>query len=156
MNGKQKSEAVNDKEDAVKERTLTLIKPECVAEGHIGEVIARLEKAGFKIVAMKMLQFSLPEAEKFYEVHRERPFYRDLTQYMSSGPIVAMVLEKDNCIQEFRQFIGATNPAEAAEGTIRKDFGKNIQMNCVHASDSPENAQREIYFLFADREILSW
>ncbi len=136
------------------ERTLTLIKPECVAEKHIGDVIARIEKAGFAIKAIKMLQLSKREAEKFYEVHKERPFYGELTDYMSSGPIVAMVLEKDNCIADFRTFIGATNPAEAAEGTIRKDFGKSIQFNCVHASDSPENAQREIYFYFSDREIM--
>ena len=136
------------------ERTLTLIKPECVAEKHIGDVIARIEKAGFAIKAMKMLQLSKREAEKFYEVHKERPFYGELTDYMSSGPIVAMVLEKENCIADFRNFIGATNPAEAAEGTIRKDFGKSIQFNCVHASDSPENAQREIYFYFSDREIM--
>jgi len=138
----------------VVERTLTLIKPECVAEKHIGDVIARIEKAGFAIKAIKMLQLSKREAEKFYEVHKERPFYGELTDYMSSGPIVAMVLEKDNCIADFRTFIGATNPAEAAEGTIRKDFGKSIQFNCVHASDSPENAQREIYFYFSDREIM--
>ncbi|NOX37819.1 MAG: nucleoside-diphosphate kinase [Calditrichaeota bacterium] len=136
------------------ERTLTLIKPECVAEKHIGDVISRIEKAGFRIKAIKMLQLSRREAEKFYEVHRERPFYGELTEYMSSGPIVAMVLEKENCIADFRNFIGATNPKEAAEGTIRKEFGKDIQMNCVHASDSPENAVREIYFYFSDREIM--
>jgi len=138
----------------VVERTLTLIKPECVAEKHIGDVIARIEKGGFTIKAMKMLQLTKREAEKFYEVHKERPFYGELTDYMSSGPIVAMVLEKENCIADFRNFIGATNPQEAAEGTIRRDFGKSIQFNCVHASDSPENAKREIYFYFSDREIM--
>ncbi len=136
------------------ERTLTLIKPECVAEKHIGEVIARIEKAGFQVKAIKMLRLSKREAEKFYEVHKERPFYGELTEYMSSGPIVAMVLEKENCVADFRDFIGATNPKDAAQGTIRREFGKNIQMNCVHASDSPENAVREIYFYFSDREIM--
>ncbi len=136
------------------ERTLTLIKPECVAEKHIGEVIARIEKAGFQVKAIKMLRLSKREAEKFYEVHKERPFYGELTEYMSSGPIVALVLEKENCVADFRDFIGATNPKDAAQGTIRREFGKNIQMNCVHASDSPENAVREIYFYFSDREIM--
>ena len=136
------------------ERTLTLIKPECVAEKHIGDVIARIEKAGFQVKAIKMLRLSKREAEKFYEVHKERPFYGELTEYMSSGPIVALVLEKENCVADFRDFIGATNPKDAAQGTIRREFGKNIQMNCVHASDSPENAVREIYFYFSDREIM--
>jgi len=130
----------------VVERTLTLIKPECVAEKHIGDVIARIEKGGFTIKAMKMLQLTRREAEKFYEVHKERPFYGELTEYMSSGPIVAMVLEKENCVADFRNFIGATNPQEAAEGTIRRDFGKSVQLcPCVRF---PRKRQARNLFLF--------
>lgn len=132
------------------ERTLTIIKPECVENKHIGDVIARIEKDGFIIKAMRMLQMSLEEARTFYEVHRERDFYDDLTSYMSSSPVVVMVLEKENCIRAFRDFIGATDPAKAAPKTIRRVFGKNIQKNCVHASDSPENAVREIKFFFPE------
>ncbi len=130
------------------ERTLTIIKPECVENKHIGEIIARIEENGFAITAIKMLQMDREKAKSFYEVHRERDFYDELTSYMSSGPVVVMVLEKEDCIQTFRDFIGATDPSKAAPGTIRRDFGKNIQNNCVHASDSPENAAREIQFFF--------
>ncbi|NIS38214.1 nucleoside-diphosphate kinase, partial [Candidatus Saccharibacteria bacterium] len=105
------------------ERTFTMIKPECVAENHIGDVISRIEKAGFRIKALKLARLSEAEAKVFYAVHKERPFYGELTEYISSGSVVAMVLEKENCIKDFRNFIGATNPDEAAEGTIRKDFG---------------------------------
>jgi nucleoside-diphosphate kinase len=114
------------------------------------DVVARIEKAGFLIKAMKMLHMNLELAKSFYEVHRERDFYDELTQYMSGGPVVVMVLEKQNCIQDFRNFIGATDPAKAAAGTIRADFGQNIQNNCVHASDSMENAVREIKFFFPE------
>lgn len=139
----------------MKERTLTLIKPECVANRHAGEVIQRIEKAGFHILAMRMLRLKEKEAQEFYEVHRERPFYNDLVKYMSEGKIIALVLEKENCVEEFRKFIGATNPKDAAPGTIRRDFGTNIQSNCVHASDSLENARREIAFFFSEQEIIS-
>ena len=132
------------------EKTLTIIKPECVENKHIGDVTSRIEKAGFLIKAMRMLQLNLEEAKSFYEVHRERDFYDELTEYMSGGPVVVMVLEKENCIQDFRSFIGATDPAKADAGTIRADFGQNIQNNCVHASDSPENATREINFFFPE------
>ncbi len=132
------------------ETTLTIIKPECVENKHIGDVIARIERAGFLIKAMKMLRMNLEEAKSFYEVHRERDFYDELTRYMSSGSVVIMVLEKENCIQDFRNFIGATDPTKAVAGTIRADFGQNIQNNCVHASDSPENAAREIKFFFPE------
>lgn len=132
------------------ERTLTIIKPECVENKHIGDVIARIEKGGFEIRSIKMLQMDREKAKVFYEVHRERDFYNELTSYMSSGPVVVMVLEKENCIRAFRDFIGATDPAKAAPGTIRRDFGKNIQNNCVHASDSPENSAREIKFFFPE------
>ncbi len=136
------------------QQTLTIIKPECVQNRHIGDVISRIEKAGYRILAMKMVSLSRRDAEIFYEVHRERPFYGELTEYMSSGPVVVMVLEKENCVADFRQFIGATNPAQAEKGTIRADFGMDIQRNCVHASDSPQNAAREIGFFFARRELV--
>ena len=139
----------------MKERTLTLIKPECVESHHIGEVIQRIEKAGFHILAMRLLRLQKIDAEQFYLIHKEKPFYTELVEYMSSGKIVALALEKEHCVEDFRKFIGATNPNEAAPGTIRKDFGTNIQSNCVHASDSLENAQREIAFFFSEREIIS-
>lgn len=138
----------------MKERTLTLIKPECVAGRHIGEIIHRIEIAGFEILALRMAYLTQKEAKEFYLVHKDRPFYQDLVNYMSSGKIVAMVLEKENCVEAFRTFIGATNPAEAEEGTIRKDFGTNIQNNCVHASDSIDNAEKEIAFFFSSRDVL--
>ena len=139
----------------MKERTLTLIKPECVAAHHIGEIIERLEKASFEILGLRLLKLQIKEAEQFYLIHKDRPFYRDLVNYMCSGKIVAMVLQKENCVEEFRKFIGATNPTEAAAGTIRKDFGTDIQNNCVHASDSRENATKEISFFFTQRDIIS-
>lgn len=138
----------------MKERTLTLIKPECVASKHIGDIIMRIEQAGFTLLGIRMLRLTRKEAEEFYLVHKNRSFYTGLVEYMSSGKIVAMVLEKENCVQDFRQFIGATNPAEAEEGTIRRDFGTNVQNNCVHASDSLENAEKEISFFFSNRDIL--
>lgn len=136
------------------ELTYTMIKPECVEAKHIGDVISRIEKGGFKIKAIRMVQLSKKDAEAFYEVHKERPFYGELTDYMSSGPVVAMVLEKENCIKDYREFIGATNPADAAAGTIRKDFGTSIQFNCVHASDGPQTALAEINFFFSDRDLI--
>ena len=139
----------------MKERTLTLIKPECVAAHHIGEIIERLEKASFEILGLRLLKLQIKEAEQFYLIHKDRPFYQDLVNYMCSGKIVAMVLQKENCVEEFRKFIGATNPTEAAAGTIRKDFGTDIQNNCVHASDSRENATKEISFFFTQRDIIS-
>lgn len=139
----------------MKERTLTLIKPECVAAHHIGNIIQRIEEAGFEILGIRMLRLQKSEAEQFYLVHKERPFYQELVEYISGGKIVAMVLQKDNCVKAFRNFIGATDPAEAAQGTIRRDFGTNIQNNCVHASDSNENAIKEIAFFFTAREIIA-
>lgn len=136
------------------QRTLTIIKPECVAEKHIGDIIARIEKAGYQILGLKMVRLQKKDAEQFYLVHKDRPFYKELVAYMTSGKVVVMVLEKENCVDDFRGFIGATNPQEAADGTIRKDFGKSIQFNCIHASDSPENAAKEVSFFFAEKEIL--
>ncbi|MBN2367076.1 MAG: nucleoside-diphosphate kinase [Calditrichaeota bacterium] len=138
----------------MKERTLTIIKPECVSQKHIGDIIQRIEKAGFEILGIRMVHLSPEEAKQFYLVHKERPFYGDLVNYMSSGKVVVVVLEKENCVEAFRKFIGSTNPEEAEPGTIRKDFGTNIQNNCVHASDSPENARTEISFFFSQRDLI--
>ncbi len=138
----------------MRERTLTIIKPECVKEKHIGDIIRRIENAGFEIAGLKMLRLKKEDAEQFYLIHQARPFYRELVEYMSGGKVVAMVLEKENGVESFRKFIGATNPEEAEAGTIRKDFGTNIQLNCVHASDSPENAAREVSFFFTERELI--
>lgn len=133
-------------------RTFTMIKPDAVADGNIGAITKMIEEAGFKIIAMKYTRLSADLAGKFYEVHKERPFYGELVNYMSSGPIVAAILEKDNAVEDFRTLIGATNPAEAAEGTIRKLFAKSIGENAVHGSDSDENAQIEGNFFFSQFE----
>ncbi len=130
------------------EQTLSMIKPDGVARGLIGEVIGRFEKAGLKIRALKMLHLSKAQALQFYAVHQERPFYDSLTSFMSSGPIVAMILEGDNAVQVNRDLMGATDYRQAAAGTIRADFAKEIEANLVHGSDSPENAQIEIAFFF--------
>ncbi len=135
-------------------RTLTMIKPTAVKKGFAGAILAKMaEEGGFKIVAMKMTQLTKASAQQFYAVHAERPFYGELVDFMCSGPIVAAVLEKDNAVQSFRDFIGATNPAEAAEGTIRKMYGTSIGENAVHGSDSDENAAIESAFHFAGTEI---
>jgi nucleoside-diphosphate kinase len=132
--------------------TLTMIKPEAVRNGNIGNILAEINKGGFGLVAMKYLKLSREQAEKFYEIHRERPFYKDLVDFMSSGPIVAAVLKKENAVDEYRKFIGATNPKDAAPGTIRALFGTNIQENAVHGSDSDENAAKEASFFFNELE----
>jgi nucleoside-diphosphate kinase len=132
--------------------TLTMIKPEAVRNGHIGNILAKITSGGFELVAMKYLKLSRYQAEKFYEVHRERPFYNDLVDFMSSGPIVAAVLKKANAIEAYREFIGSTNPKDAAPGTIRALFGTNIQENAVHGSDSDENALKEAAFFFNELE----
>ncbi|OJV56152.1 MAG: nucleoside-diphosphate kinase [Bacteroidetes bacterium 43-16] len=129
-------------------RTFTMIKPDAVAAGNIGAILAKINEAGFRIVAMKYTHLTQTSAGKFYEVHKERPFYGELVDFMSSGPIVAAILEKDNAVADFRTLIGATNPAEAAEGTIRKMFAKSIGENAVHGSDSDENAEIEGNFFF--------
>ena len=133
-------------------RTFTMIKPDAVANGHIGAIINDITNAGFKIIALKYTQLTEETAGKFYEIHKERPFYGDLVSFMSSGPIVAAILEKDNAIEDFRKLIGATNPAEAAEGTIRQKYAKSIDANAVHGSDSDENAQIEGDFFFTAAE----
>ena len=133
-------------------RTFTMIKPEAAEKGLIGAILDRIEKGGFRIVAMKKTQLSKKEAGTFYAVHKERPFYGELVDYMSSGPIVAAILEKDNAVVDFRTLIGATDPSEAAEGTVRKDFAESKAKNAVHGSDSDENAEIEGNFFFSTRE----
>lgn len=132
--------------------TFTMIKPDAVKAGHIGAILNQITEAGFKIKAMKLTQLTVADAQKFYEIHAERPFYGELVTFMSSGPIVAAVLEKENAVADFRTLIGATNPAEAAEGTIRKKYAKSVGENAVHGSDSDENAIIESNFHFAGRE----
>lgn len=132
--------------------TFTMIKPDAVKNGNIGNILQMINNAGFRIVAMKYTKLSLEAAGKFYEVHSARPFYGELTQFMSSGPIVAAILEKDNAVADFRTLIGATNPAEAAEGTIRKAYATSIGENAVHGSDSDENALIEGAFFFSGLE----
>jgi len=136
-------------------RTFTMIKPDAVQDKNTGKIIDKIIEGGFEIVAMKYMQLSKADAEAFYAVHKERPFFGELVDYMSSGPIVAAVLKKDNAVADFRTLIGATNPEEAAEGTIRKMFAKSIAANAVHGSDSDENAQIEANFYFPEREILA-
>lgn len=133
--------------------TLTMIKPNAVKNGFTGAIINKINEGGFKIKAMKMLKLSREKAEKFYVVHKERSFYNDLCDFMSSGPIVAIILEKANAVQAYRDYIGATNPAEAHAGSIRKLYGTNVQQNAVHGSDSDENAVIESNFFFSKIEI---
>ena len=135
-----------------KNRTFTMIKPDAVGAGNTGAITKMIEEAGFRIVSMKLTQLTAERAGQFYEVHKERPFYGDLCEYMSSGSIVPMILEKDNAIEDFRTLIGATNPQEAADGTIRKLFAESISANAIHGSDSDENAKIEGDFFFAQTE----
>ncbi|MFO8098285.1 MAG: nucleoside-diphosphate kinase [Salinibacter sp.] len=137
------------------ERTLAILKPDCVRKEQVGEVLRRIQEAGFQICAMKMLTLSKAEAEGFYAVHEDKPFFDDLTDFMSSGPCVPVVLEKENAIDDFRTLIGATDPAAAAEGTIRSDFADSIQENIVHGSDSPANGQKEAAYFFPEHEIVA-
>jgi nucleoside-diphosphate kinase len=130
-----------------------MIKPDAVENGHIGAILEKITAAGFKIVAMKYTQLSLRDAQEFYSVHNERPFFGELVEFMTRGPIVSAILEKENAVEDFRALIGATNPADAAEGTIRKMFATSIGENAVHGSDSDENAAIEGSFHFAGREI---
>ena len=136
------------------ERTLSIIKPDATKRNVTGEICARFEKAGLRIVAQKRLQLSRAQAERFYEVHKERPFFDGLCSFMTSGPVVVQVLEGADAIARNREIMGATNPAEADEGTIRKDFAESIEANSVHGSDGLETAAEEIAFFFADEEIV--
>ncbi|WP_297703423.1 nucleoside-diphosphate kinase [uncultured Eudoraea sp.] len=134
-------------------RTFTMIKPDAVENGHIGAILEKITSAGFKIIAMKYTQLSRRDAQQFYAIHSDRPFFGELIQFMTRGPIVSAILEKDNAVDDFRALIGATNPTEAAEGTIRKLFAKDIGENAIHGSDSDENAAIEGSFHFSGREI---
>jgi len=137
------------------ERTLTILKPDCVKKNLVGEVTKRIQGAGFTIVAMKMMRLTKETAGGFYAVHRERPFFADLVEFMSSGPCVPMVLEKENAIADFRELIGATNPAEADQGTIRAEFADSVGENIVHGSDSVENGKLESAYFFSESEIVA-
>ncbi len=137
------------------ERTLSIIKPDAVSRGLIGKIIDKLESSGIKIVAAKMVKLSREEAKAFYAVHKDKPFYESLTDFMSSGPIMVMVLEGDNVIQRNREIMGATNPKQAKPGTIRAEFGTDVEKNAIHGSDSPETAIKEIGFFFSDYELIS-
>lgn len=134
-------------------RTFTMIKPDAVKAGHIGAILAQINQAGFRIVAMKYYKLSREMAQKFYEIHKERPFYGELCEFMSSGPIVAAILEKEDAVAEFRKLIGSTNPAEAAPGTIRALYARSLGENAIHGADSDENARIEGSFHFAGTEM---
>ncbi len=136
-------------------KTLAIIKPDAVANGYAGKIIDHIINAGFKIKAMKMIHLSRSSAEGFYEIHKERPFFGELIKYMTSAPCIPMALERENAVEEYRKLIGATDPAKATEGTIRKLYAKNIQFNAVHGSDSDENAEKEISHFFSRDELLN-
>ena len=134
-------------------RTFTMIKPDAVADGFTGPIIQQIEEAGFRIVAIKKVKLSKEEAGMFYQVHKERPFYQSLCEYMSSNYIIPMVLEKENAVEDFRTLIGSTNPEQAAAGTIRKRFARSLESNAIHGSDSDENAGIEGAFFFTEKEL---
>jgi len=136
------------------QRTFSIIKPDAMRKGYAGAILADIEKAGFRIIAIKKMFISKPQAEGFYYVHKERPFFPSLTQFMSSGPIIAFVLEKDNAIADLRKLMGATNPANAEEGTIRKKYAGSIEENAIHGSDGEDTARFEIGYFFAGYELL--
>jgi nucleoside-diphosphate kinase len=136
------------------QRTLTIIKPDSVEKGNTGKIIAHLESEGFRIVAGRMMHLTEAQARAFYAVHKERPFYNDLVAYMTSGSVWPMALERDDAVSSLRQVMGATNPADADEGTIRALYGESIERNAIHGSDSPENAEIEVRFFFADADLL--
>jgi nucleoside-diphosphate kinase len=135
------------------ERTLSIVKPDAVAANRIGEIVRMLEAAGLRVAAARMLRLGKADAERFYAVHRERPFFQSLTTFMSEGPILVMALEGEGAIAKNREVMGATDPAKATAGTIRKAFGTNVERNAVHGSDAPETARQEIAFFFAERDI---
>ena len=137
------------------DRTFAIIKPDSVKNRYTGKIYNRILEADFKILAAKLLKMTKVQAEGFYAIHKERPFYGELTEFMSSAPCMVLALEKENAVLSWRETIGATNPEEAAEGTIRKEFATNVQENAVHGSDSSENAQKEIAFFFTESELLS-
>jgi len=137
------------------ETTLTILKPDSVGAGNTGKIIDHLIQEGFALKGMKLLHLSQAQAQAFYEVHKERPFYNDLVAFMTSGPVVAAALERDNAVKHLRDVMGATNSEEAAPGTIRAQFGTNIEKNAIHGSDSPENAAREVGFFFSESELIA-
>lgn len=136
------------------ERSLSIIKPDAVERGFTGPILAKIEEAGLRLIALRMVRLSLKEAEAFYAVHAERPFYRSLVEFMTSGPVVVSALEGENAIVRYRELMGATNPEEAAEGTIRKLYASNIERNAVHGSDAPETAATEISFFFSEPDLV--
>lgn len=136
------------------ERTFAMIKPDAVAKGQAGEILAMIQSAGFRVLGMKLRRIAQHEAEAFYGVHQARPFFRGLVTFMTEGPVVTLVLERENAIAQWRDLMGATNPENAAEGTIRKKFAKNIERNAAHGSDAPETAKQEISFFFSAAELL--
>jgi nucleoside-diphosphate kinase len=135
------------------ERTFSIIKPDAVAAGHMGEILSTLESEGFRILALRMTRLSRQQAEGFYAVHRERPFFPSLVQFMTTGPIVVMALEREDAIAKLREVMGATNPVNAAEGTIRKRFAESIERNCIHGSDGPDTAQVELAYFFSTIDL---
>lgn len=137
------------------QRTLTIIKPDSLAAGNAGRILAHLEHEGFRVLALKRLQLSPEQAEGFYEVHRERPFYGSLVEFMTSGPVIAAALERDDAVPFLRQTMGATNPEDAEEGTVRALYGSSIERNAIHGSDSPENAENELLFFFSRAELIA-
>jgi len=136
------------------ERTFSIIKPDAVAAGQTGAILAMLQQAGFKILGLRMTRLSQAQAEGFYAVHKERPFFSGLVKFMTEGPIVVMALEREDAVKKLREVMGATNPANAAEGTVRKRFAANIERNCIHGSDAPETAAQELAYFFTGSELL--
>ena len=136
------------------ERTFSIIKPDAVAAGQAGEILAMIERAGFRVLALRMTRLTEAQARGFYAVHSERPFFNGLVKFMTEGPIVVMALERENAVKGLREVMGATNPANAAEGTIRKRFAANIERNCIHGSDAPETAETELRFFFSTADLL--
>ena len=136
------------------ERTFSIVKPDAVAAGQAGQILAMIQQAGFKILGLRMTRLTEAQAQGFYAVHRERPFYAGLVKFMTEGPIIVMALERDDAVKKLREVMGATNPANAAEGTIRKRFAENIERNCIHGSDAPETAEAELRFFFSTADLL--
>ena len=136
------------------ERTFSIIKPDAVAAHHAGDILAAIEQAGFKILALRMTRLTEAQAQGFYAVHREKPFFAGLVKFMTEGPIIVMALEREDAIRKLREVMGATNPANAAEGTIRKRFASNIERNCIHGSDAPETAETELRYFFNSIDLL--
>lgn len=149
----QRPHTLQEREGALLERTLSIIKPDAVAAGRAGEILARLEKAGFRILGLRMYRLTPAQAQGFYHVHRARPFFASLCAFMSSGPCVALVLERENAIAGLRDLMGATDPARAAAGTIRKEFAASLERNAIHGSDGPDTARFEIGYFFPGVEL---